>query len=120
MSENVKHHAVTFASSMAPTPEYQRGYADGFREGYAKALEDFNAEEIHLHAMKPMIITVDPETYDEWLKKEARDTPSWHPKEGEECNTCGRKGVESEQWMCDNCRYRPGIYDEKKWEAKEG
>lgn len=68
-------------------PEYTYGYHDGYRDGYSKALEDLQ------------------------IKKEV---PSWHPKEGAECDNCG-----ADKRYCDACRHRPGIYDERKWEARE-
>ena len=43
-----------------------------------------------------------------------RKAPPLHPKAGAECDNCG-----SDKRYCKACRHRPGIYDERKWEARE-
>jgi flagellar biosynthesis/type III secretory pathway protein FliH len=38
------------------TTEYQMGYHDGYKEGYTKAIEDFQVKKVFELAMKPTLI----------------------------------------------------------------
>lgn len=55
--------------SIRRSPEYFHGYHDGYREGYNKALEDLQIGKVFQNTMRPIMLKVDPEEYDRWLKE---------------------------------------------------